>query len=216
MKLTRRAVPFVCVLLTMLAFSCTKAEEVTDAPKPVPTVQEVLDRAVADLKKNDLDAAIRGFGLIVENASPGAPQKPQAHMYLGQIAYRGGNMQLAAENFAAAYAEAPGLVQAGLFLGNAQFADGKLNDAVATWEKLAADHPGLAAAHNNLGVAYLDLDDPDKAILHLEAGIALTPDNVRTHENLASAYKKKGMTAEAEAARRKAAAIKARTRPAGG
>lgn len=216
MKLTRRAVPFLCVLLTTLALSCTKSEEVTEAPKPVPTVQEVLDRAVDDLNKNNLDAAISGFGLIIENASPGAPQRPKAYMYLGQIAYRGGNMQLAAENFAAAYKEAPGMVQAGLFLGNAQFADGKLEEAVATWEKLAADQPGLAAAHNNLGVAYLDLDKPDKAIVHLEATIALAPDNLRAHENLASAYKKKGMTAEAEAAERKAAAIRARTQPAGG
>jgi tetratricopeptide (TPR) repeat protein len=199
---------------------CTKKEETPPAADRVPTPGEVFQQAVQQLRGGQVDEAVKNFTLIIEKAYPEAPERPMAHLYLGQIAYRAGNMDAAAANFEAALKLNPDIPQARLSLGNAYFAAGKLDEAIAAWEALAKDRPNLASVHNNLGIAYTDKGDLDQAIQHLEQTIALSPDNYRAHENLAAAYREKGMTEQADAADRKAKAIRsrllARTPAAGG
>jgi len=205
-----RAVGLVCVALAMLlAVGCTKKE----APAPataVPTVPEVFQQGVSALRKNDVDAAVKAFTLIVEKAYPGAPERPLSYLYLGEIALRGGNAEVAAQNFQQALKLKPDMPQARLSLGNAYFSGGRPDDAIQVWEALARDRPNLASVHNNLGIAYTDKGDLEKAIAHLEQTISLSPENYQAHENLAAAYRKKGMNDEADAALHKAQAIKAR------
>jgi tetratricopeptide (TPR) repeat protein len=197
------------VLGLLLLAGCPGKKEAPQS-EATPTVNQVFQDGVDALRRNEIDKAVTAFGLIAEKAQPGAPEIPQAHFYLGLIAYRAGKMDLAVENFTAALKVKPDMAQARLSLGNAQFAAGQTDAAIASWEQLATDRPNLASVHNNLGVAYLDRDNLDKAVEHLEQTVALSPDNYRAHANLADAYRRKGMTAEAEAAERKAKAIRSR------
>jgi Flp pilus assembly protein TadD len=213
MRRVVRAVPLACLVAAMLfAGACTKKEEAPKVapPQGMPSVGEVLQNGINHLKRNELEQAINSFSMVVEKANPDAPERVLAYLYLGQIAYRAGNMDLAAQNFRGALALNPDIPQARLNLGNAYFVGGKLDDAIASWEELAKKQPNLASVHNNLGIAYTDKGDLDQAISNLEQAIALAPDNYRTHENLATVYERKGMKAEAEAARHKAQAIKSR------
>lgn len=215
MRSVSRAHPLVmaatAALLVAAPFvaGCTK-KEAPPAAERVQTPSEVLQEGVQHLRNNEIEQAVQRFTLIIEKAYPGAPERPMSHLYLGQIAYRAGDMEAAAANFGAALQLNPDIPQARLSLGNAYFAAGKVDEAIAAWEVLARDRPNLASVHNNLGIAYTDKGDLDVAIQHLEQTIALSPENYRAHENLASAYRKKGMTEQADIAERKAAAIKSR------
>jgi len=202
----------VCVVLAalLLAGCPGKKDEQPPASAASPSVNEVFQQGVDALRKNEVGDAISAFSAIVEKAQPGAPEIPQAHFYLGLIAYRAGKMDLAVQNFSAALNLDPELAQARLSLGNAQFAAGHVDEAIAAWEELAGERPNLASVHNNLGVAYLDRGELDKAVEHLEQTVALSPDNYRAQTNLADAYRRKGMSAEADATDRKAKAIQAR------
>jgi tetratricopeptide (TPR) repeat protein len=207
-----RACVAACLLLVVpvLAGCPGKKEAAAPPPEVTPTVNEVFQQGVDAMRHNEIDQAVMSFSLIVKKAHPGAPEIPQAYFYLGLIAYRAGNMELAVQNFSSALKVDPGMDQARLSLGNAEFAAGAVDEAIASWEQLAKDRPNLASVHNNLGVAYLDRNDLDKALDHLEQTVALSPDNYRAQKNLADAYRRKGMTAEADAAARKAQAIQNR------
>jgi len=207
-----RAGVVVCALLAALAVAgCPgKKEKAAPPPEVTPTVNEIFQQGVDAMRSNEIDKAVMSFSLITQKAHPGAPEIPHAYFYLGLIAYRAGNMDLAVQNFNAALKLDPSMDQARLSLGNAQFAAGKVDEAIASWEQLAKERPNLSSVHNNLGVAYLDRNDLDKALEHLEQTVALSPDNYRAQKNLADAYRRKGMTAEADAADRKAQVIENR------
>ncbi len=207
-----RAGVVVCALLAALAVAgCPgKKEKAAPPPEVTPTVNEIFQQGVDAMRGNEIDKAVMSFSLITQKAHPGAPEIPHAYFYLGLIAYRAGNMELAVQNFNAALKLDPSMDQARLSLGNAQFAAGKVDEAIASWEQLAKERPNLSSVHNNLGVAYLDRNDLDKALEHLEQTVALSPDNYRAQKNLADAYRRKGMTAEADAADRKAQVIENR------
>jgi len=207
-----RAGVVVCALLAALAVAgCPgKKEKAAPPPEVTPTVNEIFQQGVDAMRSNEIDKAVMSFSLITQKAHPGAPEIPHAYFYLGLIAYRAGNMELAVQNFNAALKLDPSMDQARLSLGNAQFAAGKVDEAIASWEQLAKERPNLSSVHNNLGVAYLDRNDLDKALEHLEQTVALSPDNYRAQKNLADAYRRKGMTAEADAADRKAQVIENR------
>jgi len=207
-----RAGVVVCALLAALALAgCPgKKEKAAPPPEVTPTVNEIFQQGVDAMRGNEIDKAVMSFSLITQKAHPGAPEIPHAYFYLGLIAYRAGNMELAVQNFNAALKLDPSMDQARLSLGNAQFAAGKVDEAIASWEQLAKERPNLSSVHNNLGVAYLDRNDLDKALEHLEQTVALSPDNYRAQKNLADAYRRKGMTAEADAADRKAQVIENR------
>lgn len=205
-----RAMGLVCVAVAMLlAGACTKEEKPAPS-QAVPTPSEVFRDGVNALRRNDVDKAVKAFTLIVEKAYPGAPERPLSHLYLGEIALRAGNSEVAVQHFQAALKLNPDMPQARLSLGNAYFSGGRVDEAIAVWEQLAKDRPNLASVHNNLGIAYTDKGELDQAVSHLEQAIALSPENYQAHENLAAAYRKKGMTEEADAALHKAQAIKAR------
>lgn len=201
---------WVVVAALVLAGCQSKKDEAPPATGAAPTVNEVFQQGVDAMRKNEVDKAVTAFALIVQKARPGAPEIPHAYFYLGLIAYRAGNMDLAVQNFSSALKLDPELAQARLSLGNAQFAAGHAEEAIAAWEELAKERPNLASVHNNLGVAYLDRGQLDQAVEHLEQTVALSPDNYRAQTNLADAYRRKGMTAEADAAERKAKAIQTR------
>jgi len=207
-----RAGVVVCALLAALAVAgCPgKKEKAAPPPEVTPTVNEIFQQGVDAMRGNEIDKAVMSFSLITQKAHPGAPEIPHAYFYLGLIAYRAGNMELAVQNFNAALKLDPSMDQARLSLGNAQFAAGKVDEAIASWEQLAKERPNLSSVHNNLGVAYLDRNNLDKALEHLEQTVALSPDNYRAQKNLADAYRRKGMTAEADAADRKAQVIENR------
>ena len=214
-----RVFPVLFVLLAALSFggcssddkgSKTPIQVETSTSKATPTVKDVFDRAVSDLRDNEIDRAVNGFALIIEKAYPGAPERAFAYAYLGQIAFRAGKTDAAIENFEGALQESPEMTPTRMALANAYFSAGRIDDAIKTWESLAAANPNLATVHNNLGVAYLDKDDATRAIQHLEQTIAISPENVRAHANLAIAYRKSGMEESAQAAERKVAAIRAR------
>jgi tetratricopeptide (TPR) repeat protein len=207
-----RAGVVVCALLAALALAgCPgKKEKAAPPPEVTPTVNEIFQQGVDAMRSNEIDKAVMSFSLITQKAHPGAPEIPHAYFYLGLIAYRAGNMELAVQNFNAALKLDPSMDQARLSLGNAQFAAGKVDEAIASWEQLAKERPNLSSVHNNLGVAYLDRNNLDKALEHLEQTVALSPDNYRAQKNLADAYRRKGMTAEADAADRKAQVIENR------
>jgi tetratricopeptide (TPR) repeat protein len=205
-----RAWGAVCVILAPLLLSGCHGKHEQPPAEATPTVREVFQQGVDALRRNEVEKAVTAFSLITQKARPGAREIPHAYFYLGLIAYRAGNMPLAVENFTGALELDPELAQARLSLGNAQFAAGHVDEAIAAWDELAKERPNLASVHNNLGVAYLDRGELDKAVEHLEQTVALSPDNYRAQTNLADAYRRKGMTAEADAADRKAKAIQSR------
>lgn len=207
----RAGVVVFALLATLALAGCPgKKEKAAPPPEVTPTVNEVFEQGVDAMRRNEIDKAVMSFSLITQKAHPGAPEIPHAYFYLGLIAYRAGNMELAVQNFNDALKLDPSMDQARLSLGNAQFAAGNVDEAIASWEQLAKERPNLSSVHNNLGVAYLDRNDLDKALEHLEQTVALSPDNYRAQKNLADAYRRKGMTAEADAADRKAKAIENR------
>ncbi|MDH5526579.1 MAG: tetratricopeptide repeat protein [Nitrospirota bacterium] len=217
--MTSRVYGFLGVMLLggmLFAAGCSKPEEsapvqAESSAQRQPTVNEVFRKAEADLREGRVEAAIAGFSAIIKGAYEKAPERAFSYAYLGQIAYRAGKMDLAIENLNHALNEQPALPpQVRMTLGNAYFQKGEPVKAIASWEELLSRQPNLPTVRNNVGVAYMDLGELDRAIQAFEQAIAITPDHVRAHENLADAYDKKGLKQEAEAARRKAAAIRLR------
>lgn len=214
----RRAYGLLGVLLlggVLLAAACSKpqesAETAPETAKRTPTVNEVFRKAEQDLRQGKVESAIGGFSAIIKGAYEGAPERAFSYVYLGQIAYRAGKMDLAIENLSHALNEQPALPpQVRMTLGNAYFQKGEQAKAIEVWEELLERQPNLPTVRNNVGVAYMDLGELDKAIAAFEAAIAITPDHVRAHENLADAYEKKGLKEQAEITRRKADAIRLR------
>lgn len=202
-----RGMALACVMVcTLMAAGCSKEKPEETSPTPA----QVLEMGVKALHQNEIDKAINAFSLIVQKAKPGVPERAAAYAYLGQIAYRAGNMDLAIENFQNALKENPKLMPVRFALGNAYFGAKRLKEAAEVWEVVVQEDPGQISARNNLGVAYLDMGDYESATRHLEAAISLAPDNLRAQENLATAYRKLGRTQEADTAERKAAAIRER------
>jgi len=213
-----RILPVVLLLLVSLPLgACSKDDKGgSQAGKPAieatttPTVKDVFDGAVADLRNNQVERALNGFLIIIEKAYPGAPERAFSYAYLGQIALRTGKTDAAIENFEAALKESPEMTPTRMALANAYFGAGRLDDAIELWLGLVQANPNLATVHNNLGVAYLDKGEPKNAIRHLEQTIAISPENVRAHANLASAYRQSGMEGAADAADRKVKDLRAR------
>jgi len=216
-----RVLPVVLLLLTSLSLgACSKDDNGTAGhPKAgqsavessaAPTVKEVFDGAVSDLRNNQVERALDGFVIIIEKAYPGAPERAFSYAYLGQIALRAGKMDAAIENFEAALKESPEMTPTRMALANAYFGVGRIDEAITLWLGLVQSNPNLATVHNNLGVAYLDKGEFESAISHLEQTIATSPENVRAHANLASAYRQAGMADAATVADRKVQDLRAR------
>ena len=86
-------------------------------------------------------------------------------------------------------------------------AEGRLDDAYAWAVASVRRDPGFAGAYNTLGVVYLrhgDVAAAERTFGHLLAG---DPKDTRALANLAETYVRQGRTADAEAARRRLAAL---------
>ena len=68
-------------------------------------------------------------------------------------------------------------------------------------------------AHTNLGAVLLELGEVESAIGHFHAAIDLKPDDANAYYDLSLALKKKGDTAGALEARRRATALQSPVAP---
>ena len=86
-------------------------------------------------------------------------------------------------------------------------ADGRLDDAYAWAAESVRRDPAFAGAYNTLGVVYLrhgDLAEAERAFAHV---LAADAKDTRALANLAETYARQGRAADAEATRRRLAAI---------
>jgi tetratricopeptide (TPR) repeat protein len=123
---------------------------------------------------------------------------PVAHAAIGAIAYRGGELDRAAEHFRLAMQQDPGVSAHPVRLAEVLIDQGRPQEAVELLEGLLKSRPRLMAASVFLGQAYLRLQQYDKARAHLETGVALGPDYPNAYFGLATACARLGDQAKSK------------------
>jgi tetratricopeptide (TPR) repeat protein len=123
---------------------------------------------------------------------------PVAHAAMGAIAYRSGELDLAAEHYRLAMQQDPNVTAHSVRLAEVLLDQGRPQEAVELLEGLLKSRPRLMAASVFLGQAYLRLQQYDKARQHLETGVALGPDYPNAYFGLATACARLGDQAKAK------------------
>lgn len=137
-------------------------------------------QAVASYERADLEEAERLLQRVLEVRHDFA----EAHLLLGRIHHRRGELEDAADAYLLAACFAPQMAEPRLQLGLACLDRGAFNEARdALREALEIDGDD-ARAHNALGAALLNLERLDEARAHFEKAIALRPDLAEAHSNL--------------------------------
>ncbi len=118
-----------------------------------------------------------------------APENARAQDYLGRTLERLGKTDDALAAYRKAGAEAL------LDLGTLLVENDRAKEAVVVLEKAPKD----AEAHRELGKAYIKLNRLEQAQGELEEAVRSSPENAPSHFLLAQVYRKRGMTAKADA-----------------
>jgi rhomboid protease GluP len=184
------------------------------------------DRAIAELehavvkKPNDRIAlGLLGRAYLQKKDYAGAeaawkhlleldPRNAQAKYYLGIIYGSTQRYEESRQIFADLTRRDPQNDDAWVFLGMAQDGLGREPDAIHAYQKAIAVNPNNARAYRQLGRAQLKSNHTDAGIASLEHSAQLDPTNAQTYMDLAQAYTATGRRSQADAAWRRAQALK--------
>jgi tetratricopeptide (TPR) repeat protein len=125
------------------------------------------------------------------------PNNFRAHVYLGSVLRKRGDLDAAIECYNRAIEIKPEEAGAYSNLGIALAAKGKLHEAVKCYQQALELSPDYAPAHNNLAMLYQRQGKFDEAILHYRRVVKTTSYLAQAYNNLGVALLMKGKLDEA-------------------
>jgi Tfp pilus assembly protein PilF len=160
-------------------------------------VKTKLDKAIKSYKAgNDIEAEAL-FRECVEKEPTGNAPAAEAWYYLGLIAYRSKNYEVAAEHFNAAIkinVEEKYFLDLGLALYQLK----KYTALEECYLRLLSINPDSSVYNCNLGVAYSQKNQLDKAVDCYKKALVLNPKSADTYNNLGFALKRQNKILEAK------------------
>jgi len=136
------------------------------------------------------------------------PNQDAAHINLGNLLIKIGDVATAADSFRRAIEIIPDHALAHSNLGNALSGLGREDEAVANYHKALAIMPDCAEFHSNLGNALIKLGRAEDAVASHQKALALKPDYAEFHNNLGNALTELGRLENAVASYQEALALK--------
>ena len=113
-----------------------------------------------------------------------SPLSPRAHNNMGDVYFREGNLQQAAEEFIRAIELQPDYAEAYHNLANTYQQMGKIDEAIINYQKAVSLNPSLYQSYQNLGVIYLNKGRSDTAKEYFRRVLEVKPDNAAVGEAL--------------------------------
>ena len=152
--------------------------------------QDRFDRAVADIKKGNNDAAIAGLRSIVESD----PKDYFSWTQLGNAYFLKKDNKNAEAAYLRAGAEVPAFTLASVNLGKLYLSQNESDKAIEVLTKTVEADPTSADAQQYLGEAYLAIKKGSKAVGYLNEAIRLAPiEKAEVHLRLAALYNGAGL-----------------------
>jgi tetratricopeptide (TPR) repeat protein len=111
-----------------------------------------------------------------------------AHMGAGEINFKQGNIEAAAENFGTAARLEENNFSAQFWYGVALQELKRLDEAIRQYLRALRLRPDDFQANSNLGVAYLQAGEPSEALPYAQRAIELNPDDGPSRTNLGAVY----------------------------
>lgn len=127
----------------------------------------------------------------------GSPSATAGHKGLGDILWRKGLLQQAAEEYRAALKLRPDWAEVENNLGSVHKAEGNRAAAEQHYRRAISIAPSLAAAHSNLGVMLAENGNLTEAVAHFRNALASSPANMAVRSNLGTALLQLGRIEEA-------------------
>lgn len=124
--------------------------------------------------------------LIWRQALAARPDNARAHLCLGTVLNKRGDIPDAIREYQAALAIKPDYIEALNNLGIALQQQFKFPEAIACYERLLRLRPDWPSAHYNLALALQHSGRPVEALDHYEAALKGLPDNADIHFNYAN------------------------------
>ena len=121
-----------------------------------------------------------------------APHNPRAHLNLGYLHSRQGNLDDAITDYTHAIGLNPDYAEAYYNRGIAYGSKGDYDQAITDYTHAISLNPDYAEVYNNRGVAYRSQGDYDQAITDYTHAIRLNPDLVKAYYNRGYAYGSQG------------------------
>jgi tetratricopeptide (TPR) repeat protein len=141
------------------------------------------------------EQAVSHYRAVLDRRPPvGGNLRAKAHLGLGFMAERHGDLDAARASYRAAIRLDPGLIDARYNLANATLRAGRREDAVVLYERIVADDPSFFAARYNLGRLYEQAGRPGEAREQFAAFLASAPPAPRYAEARAYAAARVGAT----------------------
>ena len=155
------------------------------------------------LEAEDLPTARR----YIEQSLAQLPGYADAHVNLGLVELREGNLEAAIEQYRKGIASDPRQAQGHDNLGNALAISGRVEEAIPHFRKALEIDPERAATHHNLATALVQSGRPNEALPRFRAAIELDPGYADSHAGLAELLAQRGRTREAVASFERALAL---------
>ncbi len=145
------------------ATEATSTNQAMPSPEPVPVDfnQQLYDQALAELKKDDTEAALA----LLTRVSQDAPDKPLLFTNLGLAHFRLQQPERAEQAFVKAIARNPKDAVAHNHMGILQRRKGQFEEALTHYQRAIEIDDDYARAHLNLGILFdLYLQNLEKAL----------------------------------------------------
>jgi tetratricopeptide (TPR) repeat protein len=146
-------------------------------PVDVEALLEASARAVAEGRADD---AIDSLEAVLREH----PDLAQAHLLLGTVLHRRGEIEDARDSYTLAAHYAPRSALAPFHLGLLELEQGRLTAAFSALEQALALGGAGARVHNALGAAHSKARDFESAVLQFRRAVALEPGFAEAHSNL--------------------------------
>jgi tetratricopeptide (TPR) repeat protein len=146
-------------------------------PIDVETLLEAPGRALAEGRDAEAIA-------LLEAVLRAHPDLAQAHLLLGTVLHRRGEIEDARDSYTLAAHYAPGSGLAHYHLGLLELEQGRLTAALGALEQALARGGAGARVHNALGAVHAKARDFESAVLQFRRAIALEPGFAEAHSNL--------------------------------
>ncbi len=152
-----------------------------------------LEQADVFLEQGLSDSALAAFGMALESN----PRLVQAHLGMGHIYRKRGDLEFARRAFERATVVGPTSFDAHYYLGLMRQLLGQLPEAVRSYLQALAIAPGSFDANKNLAAAYLQLGRAGEALPYAKQAAAINPEDPGAAANLASIFSMLGRYEEA-------------------
>jgi tetratricopeptide (TPR) repeat protein len=149
-------------------------------PAPPVDVEALLEAPARAAAQGRADDAIASLEAVLREH----PDLAQAHLLLGTLLHRRGEIEDARDSYTLAAHYAPGSALAQFHLGLLEVEQGRLTAAFSALERALALGGVDARVHNALGAAHSKAGDFESAVLQFRRAVALEPGFAEAHSNL--------------------------------